>query len=187
MRTAVAVLLLLGAGVAAAQSPVAQARAYTKALELDRAAAALKQCEATSGLSYAEGLEFYELSGVVAALRGDPAGARRAFTELLVLAPSFKLQGRRPPKVTTPFAEAKASARERGPVNVTVELDATEGAFVTSLRLSASPAALGGQHAAQGRVARRWGWPHGVRRAQRPASGHARQERLGARSCAWGA
>ena len=131
-------LILLGASTALANETLDSARRHTQALELDKAKAALKQVSGAKRLSRSEAAEFFELSALVAALKGESAQAKRAFTDLLVISPGFKLSGRLPPKVTTPFAEAKAIAREVGALELIAKQGPLEDGWVTALKLTAT-------------------------------------------------
>jgi hypothetical protein len=93
--------------LAAANAPLEQARG--RADELDYAGA-LKLLDAAlevPGNERAQLLEIYELQGVSWATVGKADKARTAFRALLVLDPSHALAGAQPPRVKTPFYEAK--------------------------------------------------------------------------------
>jgi hypothetical protein len=77
-------------------------------------------------------LQIYELQGVVYATLNNAAKATKAFQALLVLDPDHKLAGDNPPRVMTPFYEARGRATELG------KLDARP-----------LPAAVAGMHVAQ--------------------------------------
>lgn len=95
-----------------AATPLDEARKQVRSLEYAKAARTLKVVEKAERLSFEEVVSFYELKGVVAASLGDAGGAKEAFTVLLTLAPGFRFPGRVSPKITTPFFEAKAVAKE---------------------------------------------------------------------------
>jgi hypothetical protein len=63
-------------------------------------------------------LRIYELQGIVYATLNDPAKAGKAFQALLVLDPDRKLSGDYPPRVMTPFYEARGRASEMGRLEV---------------------------------------------------------------------
>lgn len=95
-----------------AATPLDEARKQVRSLEYAKAARTLKAVEKSDRMSFEEVVAFYELKGVVAASLGDAAGAKQAFTVLLTLAPGFRFPGRISPKISTPFFEAKAVAKE---------------------------------------------------------------------------
>lgn len=71
-------------------------------------------------------LRIYELQGIVYATLNDPAKAGKAFQALCVMDPDRKLAGDYPPRVMTPFYEARGRASDSG-----------------KLELKALPAAVG--------------------------------------------
>lgn len=135
MRNSAWCVLALAA-VAHADPDLTRAHQQLVALDLVNASNTLKAVEAKSGLTRAEVLEFYELKGVVAGLTGKSAQAKDAFTRLLVLEPTHSLKQRYPPRVVTPFFEAKAVARESGALSLVV------GATGEGISLSLSGATL---------------------------------------------
>jgi hypothetical protein len=114
-------------------SPLDDAQKQIKDLQYAQASKTLKKVAAESDLSRDQVLQFYELSGIVAASMGDAKAARESFRRLLLLAPDFALKGRLAPRVTTPFAEARAAAREEPPFTIKVERTRVEGSLVTGL------------------------------------------------------
>lgn len=68
---------------------------------------ALDQVLAAPGNERATLLRALELSGIVSAILNQPAKARDRFRTLVSLDPDHRLPGDFPPRVTTPFAEAK--------------------------------------------------------------------------------
>ena len=104
-------------------------------MKLSEAARTLKVVEAKAGLTRAEVIELYALTGLVAGLTGKSPRAIEAFTRLLVLDPEYKLADRYPPRVTTPFFEAKAVARENGALSLSIGGGATEAGLITTLTL----------------------------------------------------
>ncbi len=105
--------LVLSTGLALAE-PLADARAQVTALDFKAARKSLQAAEGQPGLSRAQVLELYELSGIVAGTLNEPKVARDAFTRLLNLEPALKLSGKYAPRVTTPFLEAKGWVAEKG-------------------------------------------------------------------------
>ncbi|MBL8957179.1 MAG: hypothetical protein JNK82_40775, partial [Myxococcaceae bacterium] len=63
-------------------------------------------------------VRIYELQGIVFATLNDAAKASKAFQSMLVLEPERKLLGDYPPRVMTPFYEARGRASEMGRLEV---------------------------------------------------------------------
>lgn len=102
-------------------------------LRYPQASLLLKRVATQRNLSHSEVVRYYELAGIVAASLGDKAKAREAFRRLHLLQPGFVLKGRFAPKVTTPFFEAKAAAKDDGPMAVRLERASVEGGLVTGV------------------------------------------------------
>jgi Flp pilus assembly protein TadD len=103
------VCMTLAPTLAAAAENAALAQAKTKAEDLDYAGA-LKLLDAALEVEGNERealLEIYELKGVAWATLGKLDKARDAFRTLVVLDPGHALSGAHPPRVKTPFYEAK--------------------------------------------------------------------------------
>jgi hypothetical protein len=102
----------------AANAPLEQARA--RADDLDYAGA-LKLLDGALEVPNNERqalLDIYELQGVCWATLGKTDKAMTAFKTLLVLDPAHTLAGAQPPRVKTPFYEAKEWAAKAGPVQL---------------------------------------------------------------------
>lgn len=78
------------------------------------ALSALKKARAAKSLDRSSLLRILELQGIAAAQQRQSAQAIAAFTELLTLDPSHKLDGDFAPRVTTPFLEAGQAVTEQG-------------------------------------------------------------------------
>lgn len=111
--------LILISNLALAQTPLQRARDDVRALNFQAAVRSLQETRQARDLSRDDVLSLYELLGIVSGMQGDAAAAREAFTTLSMLDPEAKLKVKYAPKVTTPFLEGKAQARERGPLVVT--------------------------------------------------------------------
>lgn len=102
--------LVLGALSAMAQSNNAkllEARALFDDLELEKAAKALAAAEAIPGNSRQTVLQILELQAVVYGTMNKEAKARDACRALLLLQPGFVMPKDQPPRVRTPYFEAK--------------------------------------------------------------------------------
>jgi hypothetical protein len=107
-------LALLAAPALAANPKLDEARRLVDDLEMDKAAKALDAATQVPDLSREDTLTILSLKGIVAATLGQGAKARDAFRELLVLNPTYELPADQPPRVRTPFYEAKDWAKKRG-------------------------------------------------------------------------
>lgn len=132
MRVLVGSVVLLAAIVSAAPNPkIAEGRKQLEDLELEKAARTLAAAEAVPGNERAQVLELLELQAIVFGTMNKEPKARDAFRQLLTLNPEFKLSGDLPPRVRTPFYEAKDWVAENAPLQL--EPGATTGPKVTAL------------------------------------------------------
>lgn len=129
--------------VAAAEPNLERAKALVGSLQFPAAKTALLEAKKAQGLTHAEVLDLYELSGIVAGSTKDARGATEAFRVLLVLEPAFKLKGKYSPKVTTPFFEARALAKQAGTPTLELERGEHDNGVLTKLVLR-SPGDGGG-------------------------------------------
>lgn len=137
MRLLVTSVVLLGVVALGAPNPkIAEARKLFEDLELEKAARTLAAAQAVPGNDRAQTLEILELQGVVFGTMNREAKARDAFRELLTLKPDYVLPGEHPPRVRTPFYEAKEWVSTNTPLKY--EADAAVGASVTALTLTVS-------------------------------------------------
>lgn len=135
MRVIGAAVVLVSMVVAAAPNPkIGEARKQLEDLELEKAARTLAAAEAQPGNDRAQVLEILELQAVTYGTMNKEAKARDAFRELLTLNPAFKLPPEHPPRVRTPFYEAKEWVAQNTPLEL-AQASATE-AGVTSLTLT---------------------------------------------------
>ena len=115
MRAAALWAPLLFASLAFAEGgALTRARAEIEQLRYDEAAKSLAEAARETGNPRDEVLAIYELQGIVAGYLKRPDDARDAFIRLLVLEPTRTLPARLPPRVATPFFEAKSWVAERG-------------------------------------------------------------------------
>jgi hypothetical protein len=132
MRSLAVLTALLAVAASAGPNPkIAEARKLFEDLDFERAAKALAAAENADGNDRAQVLEILELQGIVYGTMNKDAKARDAFRELLALNPDYKLGGDHPPRVRTPFYEAKGWVVENAPLQL--EPTATAAATVTEL------------------------------------------------------
>ncbi|MBM4779590.1 MAG: hypothetical protein GQE15_17935 [Archangiaceae bacterium] len=125
--------------VAAAEPNLERAKALVGALQFPAAKSALLEAKKAQALTHAEVLDLYELSGIVAGSTKDPRAATEAVRVLLVLEPGFKLKGKYSPKVTTPFFEARALAKQVGSPDLVLDhRDHAEGVLTKVVLRSTS-------------------------------------------------
>lgn len=131
-------------GNAADASAVAQARAYIAAVKYKDAAKTLEAALAQGNTDAATTRQLYELSGVVAGSLGKQEQARYFFLRLLSVDPEATLPKRYPPRVTTPFFEAKGWVAKNDPLRFNVVPPRIKDGRVTHLivELKADPLAL---------------------------------------------
>lgn len=105
---------LLITAVAAANADLEKATKLVADLQYPEARSALESAIKRSGNDRDTLLRIYELQGIVYATLNDPTKAGKAFAALMVLEPERKLAGDYPPRVMTPFYEARGRASELG-------------------------------------------------------------------------
>ncbi|HEY1086193.1 MAG TPA: hypothetical protein VGE37_00815, partial [Archangium sp.] len=121
--------LLCGSLVVQAAPPakLVEARKLIDDLELEAALKALDAADKTEGNDRATVLEIYLLQGVAFGTLGKDAKTRDSFRKLLMLNPNAALPPDQPPRVRTPFFEAKEWVRSNGPLVVTPEVKVADG------------------------------------------------------------
>lgn len=122
MRATVLLALTLcsaGSGLAATPPRLEEARRLIDDLEFEAALKALDAADKTEGNDRATVLEILTLQGVAFGTLGKEAKTRDSFRKLLMLAPDATLPGDLPPRVRTPFFEAKDWAETNGPLTAT--------------------------------------------------------------------
>ncbi|MDX2013579.1 MAG: hypothetical protein SFW67_25525 [Myxococcaceae bacterium] len=124
--------LVAAVAVAAPNPKIAEAKQHLDDLELEKAAKALAAAEAQPGNDRAQTLEILTLQGIVFGTMNKEAKVRDAFRKLLILAPDFTLTGDQPPRVRTPFYEAKEWVAANEPLQV----EATSGALSRGVELA---------------------------------------------------
>lgn len=88
-------------------------------------------------------LRILELQGIVAATLNNGPKAKAFFQQLLALDPEHKLPGDQPPRVRTPFYEAKGMASEAKPMELVAEAQQTADGARLEAGLTADPLSLG--------------------------------------------
>lgn len=123
------------AALAVPNPRLVEARKLIDDLEFEAAVKALDAADKTAGNDRETVLEILTLQGVAFGTLGKEAKTRDSFRKLLMLAPGATLPADLPPRVRTPFLEAKEWAGTNGPLTARpgVEL---EGGLVQSVRLT---------------------------------------------------
>src|SRR5438309_6322970 len=105
------------------------------------AARALATAWTTPANSRAEVLRILELEGIAAGTLSHPAESQQFFRKLLSLDPEHKLPTGLPPRVRTPFFEAKGSISETGPLRFEQTPPRVQGGLVESIgiKVAADP------------------------------------------------
>lgn len=103
-------------------------------LEAEAAVKTLAQAEKQPGNSRATLEEIHLYRGIASAVLGNKPAMQDAFRWLLVVNPDAKLPQHQPPKVQTPFYEAKAWAETAGPLLFAPSAERS-GAKVTALQV----------------------------------------------------
>lgn len=121
MRAPLVLALTLCAFPAFAAAPpkLEEARKLIDDLEMEAALKALDAADKTEGNDRATVLEIYTLQGIAFGSLSKEAKTRDSFRKLLMLAPESTIPADLPPRVRTPFFEAKEWAGTNGPVTVT--------------------------------------------------------------------
>jgi hypothetical protein len=133
---ALAAVLLASALLAAPSTPaarLAEARQLAEAFQYDKA---LRLADATlqqPDLDRATLIGLAELVGIAAATLDRPAKAREAFQLLVLVAPEHQLSRNLPPRVRTPYFEARAQAERLGGLGLTPEPPERVDGVVSSL------------------------------------------------------
>ena len=130
MRTPALIIatgLLWSAAAAGSVPKVEEARKLIDDLELEAALKALDAADKLEGNDRATVLEILTLQGIAFGTLGKDAKTRDSFRKLLLLDPEAKLPGDLPPRVRTPFFEAKEWASTNGPVVATPSAELGEG------------------------------------------------------------
>ena len=130
------ILSLLLPALAAAAEPLEQARALVGDLNYKAAAKALDKAEQVQGYTPDQVHLLLELQGVVAGTLNDDRGAKEAFTRLLNLDPGYRLTGKYPPRVTTPFYEAKGWVTDHGALTVEKGEPQLKGARIVGVQFT---------------------------------------------------
>ncbi|MEW5741159.1 MAG: hypothetical protein AB1938_19710 [Myxococcota bacterium] len=182
MRVTVPWLLVLISlpALAAGNPKLAEARKLADDLQFDKAAKALEAAKKVEGNDLLATQDILALEGIIAATQGKDAKAREAFRELLVLNPKYKLPADQPPRVRTPFYEAKEWAEDNGPL-------ATSGSATTKPGLVESVAVAVEKDALKLARAVRFHLKvgGGERTADVPLAGGKAEVKVGQKAVAW--
>jgi hypothetical protein len=128
MRALALVLCVAGPAWAAMPPKVAEAKQLIEDLQLEAALKALDAADKVEGNPREAVVEILLLQGITFGTLGKDAKTRDSFRKLLMLAPDTKLPADLPPRVRTPFFEAKEWASTNGPLSLSAKatLGATE-------------------------------------------------------------
>jgi hypothetical protein len=114
VRALTLALCVVSLGASASDVRLAKAQDLVKRLKYQDAVALLETLEADPTLPLADYRLVLELSGVVQGTLRRPAKATDAFKRLLVVTPGHELSGSYPPRVMTPYYQAKSWLDEVG-------------------------------------------------------------------------
>ncbi len=120
---------------AAAPATVAEARRLIDDLELDAALKSLEVAEKREGNDRETMQEIFTLQAISYGLLGKEAKTRDAFRRLLMIAPSVTLSTDLPPRVRTPFFEAKDWVSTNGPLTAVPGVELGDG-LVRSVKVT---------------------------------------------------
>lgn len=128
MRFSLALILISSlASAAPADTRLTQAHTLVDDLDPEAALKVLEAIERTEGNQNAVVIEVLLLQGIAWGTLGKDAKTRDSFRKLLMLAPETKLPADLPPRVKTPFFEARDWASKHGPMTVTLDTKSTDG------------------------------------------------------------
>lgn len=127
-------LLWCLAAHAAPSRKVADAQKLVDDLDYEGALKLLDAAEKTEGNDRATLQQLYTLQGIVFGTLGKEAKTRDAFRKLLLIAPEATLPADLPPRVRTPFFEAKDWASTNGPL-LAVPSSELSGGLVRSVKV----------------------------------------------------
>lgn len=131
----IALTALAWSSLAGAASPrLVEARKRIDDLELEAALKVLDAVEKTEGNDRQTLRELYTLQGLAYGTLGKEAKTRDAFRKLLIIAPDSTIPSDLPPRVRTPFFEAKEWASTNGPLLATPGAELGDG-LVRSVKL----------------------------------------------------
>lgn len=124
----IALTALVWSSLAGAASPrLVEARKRIDDLELEAALKVLDAVEKTEGNDRQTLRELYTLQGLAYGTLGKEAKTRDAFRKLLIIAPDSTIPSDLPPRVRTPFFEAKDWASTNGPLIATPGAELGDG------------------------------------------------------------
>jgi len=120
--------------MAAPPNRLSEARKLIDDLELEAGLKALDAAEKTEGNDRATLKEIYLLQGIAFGTLGKEAKTRDSFRKLLMIAPEATLPADLPPRVRTPFFEAKEWSSTNGPLLAVPSAELGEG-LVRSVKI----------------------------------------------------
>lgn len=131
------VLTLLMLTMASVSPKLQEARTLADEFQYDKAIKAIEAGLQLPDLDRESLVGFYELAGISWATLDKPAKAREAFELLLSVAPEHQLSKNFPPRIRTPYFEARGGLAKLGPVTLTAEPAQKANGKVTGLVLVA--------------------------------------------------
>jgi hypothetical protein len=131
MIVSVSLTLLLCAADPRTQA-IANARALVDDFQFDKAIAAVNEALKQPGLETSSLISLYELEAIARSSKGDAAGAKDAFSRLLVLDPAHPMPNELPPKSRTWFFGAKSVA-QREALGFDAEVPVRLGEYIETL------------------------------------------------------
>ena len=126
-------LVLLSALTASPDSRLSEARQLAEEFQYDKAAKTVEAALQLPDICRDTLIGLYELLAIAHATLDRPARAREAFVKLLVIAPDHRLSKNYPPRIRTPYFEARAEAARLGPVSLTADPVTRVGGRVSEL------------------------------------------------------
>lgn len=104
-----------------------EARKLIDDLEMESALKALDAADKAEGNDRATVLEILTLQGIAFGTLGKDAKTRDSFRKLLMLSPQATLPADQPPRVRTPFFEAREWVSSNGPLSATADFEVGAG------------------------------------------------------------
>jgi hypothetical protein len=121
------VVSLLSATAFAANPHLERAKSLLDDLAFEKAVGAVEKGRAVQGNDAETTAALYEVEAIALANLGRGAKATDAFRHLLVLLPDYQLSSEHPPRVRTPFLEARDWVERHGALSLAIEADGQPG------------------------------------------------------------
>jgi hypothetical protein len=121
------VVSLLSATAFAASPHLERAKSLLDDLSYEKALGAVEKGRAVQNNDAETTAALYEVEAIALANLGRGAKATEAFRHLLVLLPDYQLSSEHPPRVRTPFLEARDWVEKHGALNLVIDGDKQPG------------------------------------------------------------